>query len=275
MSYETINDVDVAALFSSLEVWSSNALGGSAYQVQESSPAHIFRKNPDDRVAEISGTVKDDYFLEDPYEPVKNYTAVYNGRDGHTVTLSGIDGEPGVSGNNKVYYIDGNLWVHNRPWGRMRFNRGSDATLVTFVAKGNIYFSDDVTVIDPITDGVAFIAIKDVNEPDSGNVYLGDPRYGTVERLESFLYAENDFYDYNLDEDGSKEVTLVGNMTAGNHVAIERDFINPDGTIVHSKLTVEFDDRIATGQIALPNIPIPVGGIKGYEFVAWHEVGRY
>ena len=272
MAYDTNHDVDVAAAFAANESWASNPLGGSAYQVPETDPAHIFRKNPNDRSSEISGTVKDDYFLEDPYEPVKNYTASYGGR-GHTVTLAGVDGEPGAGGNDAVYFIDGNLWVHNRPWGRMRFNRGNVPTKVTFIVKGNVYFSDDVTTIDHATDGVAFIAIKDSNEKDSGNIYLGDPHYGTVEMLETFLYAENDFIDYNLDEDGSKEVTIKGNMTAGNRVAIERDFTNPDNSTVHSKLTVDFDDRISTGAIEMPGIPLNIGrGIEGYSIVLWREV---
>ncbi len=273
MNYDINHDVDVAAIFAAEESYASNALGGSAFQVPEESPAHIFRKNPDDRTSETSGTVKDDFFLEDPYEAVRNYTASYNGRQGHTVTLAGVDGEPGSDGNEVVYYVDGNMWVHNKPWGRMRFNRGSDPVRITFVVKGNIYFSDDVTVIDQDTDGVAFIAIKDDAVADSGNVYLGDPRYGTVERLEAFLYAENDFIDYNLDEDGSKEVTLFGNMTAGNHVSIERDFEKSDGSTVHSRLTVNFDDRISTGQLELPGIPLATdNGVEGFAVVFWSEV---
>ena len=275
MDYETYHDFDVAALFDAGSTWESNALGGSAYQMPEESPAHIFRKDPDDRLEEITGTLKSDYFLEDPYMPVKDFTVPETGKEGHTISLSGTEGQPGDSGTNKVYFIDGNLWVHNKPFGRLRFkNTDADGAKVTFVVKGNVYFCDDVYIYDSTKDGLAFIAIEDSDVADSGNIYLGDPRYGTLDKMETFLYAENDFVDNNLSADGSKEVELIGNMTAGNHVAIERDYVNEDGTISHSKLTVEFDDRISTGALALPGLPSATTGVDGYEVVFWREVGN-
>ena len=70
---------------------------------------------------------------------------------------------------------------------------------------------------------------------------------------------------------GSSVVTLVGNMTAGNHVAISRDYVNPDGTVEHSRLEVQFDPRVSTGAIELPGLPRPMGGVEGYEVVYWRE----
>ncbi len=272
MNYDVNNDVDVAAAFAAGESWQPNALGGSAWELPESDPAHIFRKNPDDRTDETSGTAKDDFFLEDPYMPVTDFTA-WNGKAGHTISLSGTMGKPGSSGNEKLYFIDGNLWVHNKPFGRLRFLNSGPGAKVTFVVRGNVYFSDDVLLSDPQNDGLAFIAIKDENEPDSGNVYMGDPRYGTLERMQAYLYAENNFYDYNLDENGSASVELYGNMTAGNHVSIERDFVKSDGSIVHSKLTVDFDDRLKEGEIVLPGLPrTPDRGTGGWRVVLWEEV---
>ncbi len=268
MAYSMNNDVDVAAIFDTEGVWASDALGGSAFQVPEVSPAHIFRKNPDNRIEETSGTAKDDYFLEDPHESVITF-----GGSGHTITLAGVDGEPGAGGNDVVYYVDGNLWVHNTTALDFKFNRGATPTRITFVVRGNVYFSDNVLLEDSVTDGVAFIAIEDADEPDSGNIYLGDPRFGTVERMETFLYAENDFVDVNLSATGSKEVTIVGNMTAGDQVRIERDFVLSDGGTVHSKLAVEFDDRLSTGALELPGIPRTRGaGLEGYAVVLWREV---
>lgn len=271
MNYEVNNDFDVASLFAGSS-WQSNPLGGSAWQLPESSPAHIFRKNPDDRTDETSSSAKDDYFLEDPYMAVEDFTVPETGKRGHTISLSGTMGHPGPIGSEKVYYIDGNLWVHNKPFGRLRFmNTGPEGAKVTFVVKGNIYFSDDVYIEDEATDGVAFIAIEDAAQPDSGNIYLGDPRYGTLGRMEAFMYAENNFYDNNLDEDGSSTVTIAGNMTAGNQVDIRRDFVRSDGTVVHSKLEVDFDDRLSTGAIELPGLPKPKGGIEGFDVVFWQE----
>lgn len=274
MDYANNNDYDVAAMFNADATWVSGSdRGGSAWQLPEDNPAHIFRKNPDDRTDEINGTAKDDFFLEDPYGPLKDFTPSYTSRQGHTVTMSGVDGAQGENANDKIYFIDGNLWVHNRPYGRMRFINQAEGVKLTFVVRGNVYFSDDVLVENSTDDGVAFIAIEDPAEADSGNIYLGDPRYGTVERIEAYLYAENNFYDINLSASGSKDVTLIGNMTAGNHVAIDRDFVESDGDVVHSQLTVQFDPRLSAGDIDLPGIPRVRGaGTGGYEVVFWREV---
>ncbi|MEM7305191.1 MAG: hypothetical protein AAF682_00905 [Planctomycetota bacterium] len=275
MDYENNHDYNVAAMFASDSSWQSNALGGSAYELPEANPAHIFRLNPDDRTDETVDTAKDDYFLEDPYMPVKDFTAPETGKQGHTITLSGVSGYPGESGTDKVYYVDGNLWVHNKPFGRLRFfSDGGEKVKVTFVVRGNVYFCDDVYIVDDYADGVAFIAVKDDKVDDSGNIYLGDPRYGTLDMMETFLYAENDFIDNNLSASGSKKIEIIGNMTAGNHVAIERDYVHADGSVDHSKLTVEFDNRISTGDLVLPGLPTASAGVEGYEVVFWRVAGE-
>jgi hypothetical protein len=272
MDYATNHDFDVAAMFAADGFSSSSGLGGTALQLPEDSPAHIFRLNPNDRLTEIGGTAKDDYFLEDPYEAVTDFTSP-GGMSGHTITLSGAPGELGPAGTDKVYYIDGNLWVHNKPFGSMRFKDGGpDGAKLTFIVKGNIYFSDDVLLIDPVKDGVAFIAIKDELEANSGNIYLGDPRYGTLDTMHSYMYAENNFYDNNLDASGSKKVTLFGNMTAGNQVDIQRDFDDGSGTVEHSKLTVNFDNRLSTGALTLPGLPGLGTGSTSFSVVFWREI---
>ena len=266
MNYATTSDVNVAALFQGA-TWKSNSLGGSAYQLPESSPAHIFRKNPSDRSDETSSTKKNDYFLEDPYESVSTSSDM-SGKYATSITLSGQAGNPGVDGSDLVYYIDGNLWVHNNKIFSFKFTHQSDETArVTFVVSGNVYFSDNVFLQNLDEDGVAFIAIKDAQEADSGNIYFGDPEFGTLETMNAFMFAENNFYDYNLDAQGSAKVTVNGNMTAGNQVLIERDF----GT-QHSKLTVNFDDRLSTGQLVLPGLPAQSLTLSGYTILSWREI---
>jgi len=138
---------------------------------------------------------------------------------------------------------------------------------VTFVVKGNIYFSDNMFYMNKQKDGVAFIAITDDDVEDSGNIYFGDPVFGTLEHMDAFMYAENNFYDNNLSASGSAEVTVVGNMTAGNQVAINRDWGDQ-----HSKLTIEFDDRISAGELDLPGLPGVNSASEGYVVVSWREV---
>ena len=265
--YPVNHDYDVAASFAASAVSASNGLGGTAMQLPEADPSHIFRLNPDDRVSDTNATAKDDYFLEDPYEAV-NSSSVLTEQNSTHITLSGQDGNPGPNGSDKVYYIDGNLWVHNKKIYSFKFaNSANDPVRVTFVVKGNIYFSDNILYEDPLNDGVAFVAIKDDHELDSGNVYFGDPVFGTLEQMDAYMYAENDFYDNNLDASGSKAVAVNGNMTAGNQVKINRDYNGQ-----HSKLTVNFDDRIASGAITLPGLPGSNAGPDQYTVESWREI---
>jgi hypothetical protein len=266
MHYEINHDFDVASLFSGA-TYVSSAYGGRAWQLPESNPAHIFRKNPSDRATEIASTTKDDYFLEDPYEAISKSTSL-NAANGTHITLAGLPGKPGVSGNDRVYYIDGNLWIHNNNINSFTlFTTGSDYLRATFVVRGNIYFSDNVMYQHDKNDGVAFIAMKSPGEANSGNIYFGDPAFGTLERMDAFMYAENNFYDNNLSAAGSSSVTVNGNMTAGNKVSIKRDFGN-----LHSKLTVNFDDRLMTGDLHLPGIPKLSGAGSVWNILSWRRI---
>lgn len=267
MNYATTAHYNVNALFSSATYKSHSTLGGRAWQVVESSPAHIFRKNPSDRASNTSSTVKDDYFLEDPYEPVSTSSTVAPA-NGTRITLAGHDGNPGTNASNKVYYIDGNLWIHNNNiFSFTLYNGGTDPVRATFVVRGNIYISDNILYQNATTGALALIAMKDSSVANSGNIYFGDPSFGTLERMDSFMYAENNFFDNNLSASGSAKVTVNGNMTAGNQVRINRDY----GT-QHSKLTVNFDGRIANGAITLPGLPTSAPGEVDWNVVSWRTV---
>ncbi len=257
MNYSATADVKVGELFASATYESDDA-GGSAWQLPEDSPAHIFRKNPSDRASDTLLTAGDDYFLEDPYEPV-NVDSDLDGSDPYPLTLSGVSGEPGSSSNHKVFFIEGNLWLHNKKSFSFEFSHGEpNGVQVTFVVQGNIYLSDNLFYEEPAKDGVAFIAMRDPARPDSGNIYLGDPVFGTLKRMYAYLYAENDFYDFNLDETGSTTVELFGNMTAGDQIVINRDYEKVvDGVDVtgHTRLMIDFDERVANGELDLPGLP--------------------
>src|SRR5262249_1419588 len=108
MHYVVNNDVNVAQQFASVTTRTSSPLGGSADQLPATNRAHIFRKNPTDRSTETSRTVKDDYFLEDPYQTI-NSSSITDAA--HSTPIALNTGTP--SGNHIVYFIDGNLWVHN------------------------------------------------------------------------------------------------------------------------------------------------------------------
>jgi hypothetical protein len=269
MDYPNTADFKVGQLFLGA-TYKSDELGGKAYQVDEKNPAHIFRKNPSDRASDINSTSKNDYFLEDPYETMTTDEGS-TGANACKITLSGLSGEPGSNGNHKVYFIDGNLWVHNMNVFSFKIDHNEpNGVQVTFVAKGNIYFSDNVFYDNTGEDGIAFIAMKDTKVADSGNIYFGDPEYGTLEQMHAFMYAENNFIDKNLSASGSAKVTVYGNMTAGNKVDIQRDY----GT-QHSKLTVNYDGRISSGDLDMPGLPTTEGaGGDDWAFQAMRRAAR-
>ena len=43
------------------------------------------------------------------------------------------------------------------------------------------------------------------------------------------------------------EVTLRGNMTAANQLAIDRDYEHADGSVSHTRLNLQFDSRQKVG----------------------------
>ena len=265
MDYENNNDYDVAAFFGANATWQADDAGGSAWQVPDGADGHFLRMNPDDRNANNTSTFKNDYYLEDPYETV-NGDAAQDGSNPYRITLDAAE---------KVYYIDGNLWVHNLNTYSFQFvDQGGGDVNVTFVVKGNITFSDNLFYNNSTNDGVAFIAFEDPAVPDSGNIYFGDPAFGTLINMDGFMYAENDFYDTHLDASGSAQVTLNGNMSAGNQILVDRDWV--DGMMVnqHTKLEVNFDDRLATGALTLKGLPSSpsepgAAGVAAYGMAAW------
>ena len=142
---------------------------------------------------------------------------------------------------------------------------------MTFIVKGNVYISDNLFVHGGEDSGVAIIAMKDAAVADSGNIFFGDPVFGTLQQMNAFLYAENNFYDNNLDSVGSAMVEVNGMMSAGNHVNINRTWSNGQ----HSKLTVQFDDRIKNGALDLPGLPTSsASGSAAYLVVAWREIAQ-
>ncbi|MDZ4774936.1 MAG: hypothetical protein SGI72_17595 [Planctomycetota bacterium] len=267
MNYPVNNNINVAAQFASATYKNNSSYGGKAWQLPESNPAHIFRKNPNDRSANTGSTVKDDYFLEDVYEPISTSNAITPSAGAH-ITIAGVGGEPGSNANEMLYYIDGNLWVHNtKAFSFTLWNSSNTPIKVTFVVRGNIYISDNIFYQNAGQSGLALIAMKDSSVSDSGNIYFGDPTFGTLEYMDAFMYAENNFLDTNLSATGSARVTVHGNMTAGNQVKINRDFGSQ-----HSKLTVNFDARIWDGDLSLPGIPRVTGGETNFLVASWREV---
>jgi hypothetical protein len=118
-----------------------------------------------------------------------------------------------------VFFIDGNLWIHNYQTMSLKFaHKDAGGVQVTFVVKGNIYISDNVFYSNDRTDGVAFIAMKDAKVADSGNVYFGDPSFGTPRADARVPVRREQLQRRQPQRDGSAKVEVYGNMTAGDQL---------------------------------------------------------
>lgn len=245
-------------------------------------PRHIFVKDFRSDLATSRGFTFDNtnYFLGDPYE-------------GADLTKISVP----EAGNNKIYYVDGNLWVE--PQGTVsRIVKSPPAgTVITVVVKGNIYMCDALKY-DAAKDGILFIAMTDgesyndrngnnqydAGEPllhddgdgvyegpreGSGNIHFGDPNGGPLGHVQGFMYADNHFEDHVLEGTGRQPLPfdVTGFMSAGEEVRINRDF----GT-GHARMGVNFDSRIVNGTLTFPGFPVATG--RGpLRLLSWRIVG--
>lgn len=263
-----------------------SAYGGSPIAGINSTaaPQHIFVRNPpnSDR-GQSSGTyggvylprrdyqvttnaagaiAKDDYFIEDPADSTYNNTQYPASSNGKSTKYLNVQS----SANNLTYYVDGNVWLHDPQTKVFKFRRSG--TRLTIVANGNVTISDELFydgwyctgdgegywTADP-TDALCLIALKDPSIPDSGNIRLGDAQFGTAGEIHAMLYAENNFIDNNLDTAGAPILRVYGNMSAGNHIQVNRS-----GTSSRTQLIVDLDSRIRDaaedqGHVFLPGLP--------------------
>jgi hypothetical protein len=139
-----------------------------------------------------------------------------------------------------------------------------DPLRVTFIVQGNVVINDDFVYRNsssygitspnwnPYDDAFAMVALKNENAPgNSGNVAFSDSGSGTFERMDGFLYAENDFVsNYGMVDANNRGITINGMMAAGNQVHINQEFLNggwrarPDSA--RNRYFVNFDTRIRT-----------------------------
>ena len=186
---------------------------------------NVFVKNPTDgpygRPEECASTFGDDYFLR----PASiNEVGTYKTAP-----------TPLHLGESRIYYVDGNVWVHSSP----TFGFTVDGT-VTVVATGDIHISDNIKY----ADSESLLGLVALGKYDSagqlasgGNIYFGDPRFGTTYTIDAFMFAANDFLyctDSITGDPGEPETgfTVYGNFAGMNQVKVNRDWftrITPDG----------------------------------------------
>jgi len=247
-----------------------------------------------------TGARIDDYFLEDPADssynssPAPAICANDNVQKSDGTWYNNVTDSMYINvrtnHNNLLYYVDGNLYIHHPSAFSMRFR--NPGTRITIVAKGNITISDefyynanyptgtnqiqyanfDSTKVPDPTDALCLIALKNTACTNSGNIYIGDRQFGTGGSIHAMLYAENDFVDNNLNTTAQPYISVFGNMTAGNHVRINR--LSGSG-YTRTRLDISLDERIRKGRIMVPGLPHPVGTQRSIIVdTAWHRVAN-
>ncbi len=261
-------------------------------------PEHIFIRNPSTSANKTVGSVTikprsytaiyytnsvnvktriDDYFLEDPTDSSYNNPSSSGeiGNAGSSTYPMYVNVK--TNGNNKVYYVDGNMYIHSPVALSLRFKE--PGTIVTIIVNGNITISDEFyynadydpnltyadmnsTVVHNAKDGLCLIAKKNPNVPnDSGNIKIGDAAYGTGGSIHAMMYAENDIIDNNkLDPSKQPFISVYGNMAAGRNVDIHRD-VN-----AWTRLDVTLDKRLKKGDIFVAGLPPALPGANNFIF---------
>jgi hypothetical protein len=213
----------------------------------------------------------DDYFLEDPTDSFYHSYDSDNSIDGTAYTAPSYIHVKSEH-NEKVYYVDGNVYIHGTPTWAFRFKE--PGTKITIVAKGNITISDefyynadydddldyddiDSTIVNNASDVLCLIALENSDAPDkSGNIYIGDSAKGTGGSIHAMMYAENNFIDNNIGGSGQAYISIYGNMAAGGSLDIHRDAWD------WTRLDVTLDRRLSLGTITAYGLPpAPAGSL--------------
>ena len=287
MDYANNNTHKVAQIFQAAGVSSGYLPSGNELR-------NVFVKNPSDRSAECSTTTGDDYFLEPA-----------------TVTGGGTQKDaptPLNVGTDRIYYVDGDVWIHNK------VTYGFNVTgKVTIVATGNIHICDNTKYADTSRDMLGLVALGKYdtsgNRISGGDIFFGDPRYGTMYTISGMMFAANDFL-YNSDPVSRQSAepttgfTVNGSFAATNRVTVQRDWYttvisgvntpkpakyNPTtgqwldlntgtvltstqiGTLRHYQMIVNYDERVRSPETCPPGLPRGLGRIFA-GFSNWEEL---
>lgn len=207
MDYPNNNTHDIAQIFDDFGITSGRLPSGHPLY-------DVVVKNPGNRATECASTPEDDFF----FEPASVSNLGASSKQART---------PLDLGTDRVYYVDGHVWFHNQITYGFRID--GQATLVS---TGDIHVSDNLKYNDD-QDLLGLIALGEYdllgNLIDGGNVYFGDPRFGTLYAADAFMFAANDFR-YNTDSTSGEArepetgFEVFGNFAAQDQVLVYRDW---------------------------------------------------
>jgi hypothetical protein len=286
MDYANNNTHNVEQIFQSAGVSSGHLPVGNELR-------DVFVRNPSDRADECATTVGNDYF----FEPSSGF-----------VTGGPYSGDtPLHAGTDRVYYIDGDLWIESDPTYGFKMDGK-----VTIVATGDIHICDNLQYKDE-SSMLGLIALGKYdgsgNLISGGNIYFGDAIYGNMSVFSAMMFAANDFL-FNFDRITSNSAepdsgfTINGSFSATNQVSINREWYtkttgmtstarpatyNPTSnkwidvetgaaltstqisSLRHYQMIINYDERVRSAETRPPGLPM--GGTKIFAgFSNWEEL---
>jgi Tfp pilus assembly protein PilX len=282
MDYANNNTHNVAQIFQAAGVSSGYLPSGNPLR-------NVFVKNPSDRAAECGTTTGNDYF----FEPSTGFVLGQE-KQGKTPLNAGTD---------RVYYVDGDVWVHSKDTYGFKMDGK-----VTIIATGDIHICDNIEYAnkDSLLGLVAAGKYNSSGERVSGgDIFFGDPRYGTMYTIAGLMFAANDFL-YNTDSvtrsaaEPTTGFTINGSYAAMGRVTVERDWYTKGSTarpahydsavgqwkdsltgtalssteissIKHYQMIVNYDERVRDQETCPPGLPRGGGRIFA-GFSNWEEL---
>ncbi|NQU40778.1 MAG: hypothetical protein HQ523_12560 [Lentisphaerae bacterium] len=288
MDYPNNHTYDVGKIFSDLGISSGYLPVGHPLRDE-------VVMNPGNRSAECASTPGDDFF----FEP-------------RSITSAGPNDKTAVTpldlGDGHIYYVDGDAWFNSHSTYGFRVDGQA-----TIVSGGNIHISDNLKYKDS-SSLLGLVALGEYdaggNLDSGGNVYFGDPEFGTLFTVDAFMFAGDSFlYNTRANGGGQEEpqsgFEVFGNFAAINQVTIYRDWYEVDrsrrgasrraavydpvsgqwkdasnghiltsseiGGLRHYRMKVTYDERIWNPETQPPGLPRGGGSIFG-GMTSWEEV---
>jgi hypothetical protein len=278
MNYSVNNTHNVTKIFDNAGVThGAPPAGNSLYD--------IFVINRSDSTACNNSTDGNDYYLD-----------LHPGSSSYVGGAWDTAPTPINVGTDRVYYIDGNLWINsvNDTFG---YNMSGKATIVV---TGNIYICDNLKYANTSNDMLGLVALGKYNASgqrvSGGDIIFGDPTYGTMYTMSGMLFAAHDFL-FNTraigayDAEPESGFILNGSMAAMDKISLERDWYtisgntrrparyNPStsqwydyetgtvltsaqvGTMKHYRMVLNYDDRVRSSSTQPKGLPRGAGMI--------------
>lgn len=244
---------------------------------------NVVVKNPSDRSTENSRTTGDDFY----FEPMNANNNGASQKEART---------PLNLGANQTYYADGHVWFHNLDV--MGFAVTGTATIA---ATRDVHISDNLKYATT-NSLLGLVALGNYDSSgnllNGGNVYFGDPEYGTTYTVDAFMFAASNFY-YNTSannpsqqEEPETGFQVFGNFAAMNQVVVYRDWytggsparpraawydpstnrwrdaltlsiLGTNTTFRHYQMIVKYDERIRNQSTQPPRLPRQQGVAGG------------